>query len=344
MTVAAGREARGTMRADRPRVVTPVARLARARTRIQKLLGGRRPMVMLRSVPKWARRTLWITAALVVAIGSLIAGALFWADSSSGREYIARRLESLASEEIAGKMRIGRIDSISLGHVTAHEVRFLTPSDDLVILARRVELDVTMLDLLRGHVTIDGGSVRGGSLLLVTDHDGNLGLDRAFRSARRSTTSGDGVTVDLDRLAVSDLSVRVRAAGVPDIHVRGLGAIAHIYTSEPGAPAQVRASGVTGHVAVATPIPFDLVLARGTVRFDGSSVHRARVDVRGRMGGSRMRLETTVKMGRDHPRVVAQLTVDGTMGWIRSIPLIFQATVADITSSRFDLHVQSADL
>jgi len=289
---------------------------------------------------KWARRSAWVLALTVAVVGALALSAKLFLGSSWGRGVIASRVESLASDQIAGSMRIGGIDGIATDHVTAHDIRFFAPGGALVIVARRVDVDIRLLDLLRGRIEIASGDVRGGTVYLATDARGNLGLDMAFRTPRGSP-SGGGQTIDLDKIHVSGVTVQVDVSGVPDVRVSGLNCVARIWTPAPGAKARLHATNLTGRVAVATPIPIRMQLTRGMIHYDGAHAELARVDVRGQMGGSPAGLAAKVSMRRGEPRVVAHLTVAGTGGWFRSLPLIVQGTLADIVSSSFELHVRT---
>ena len=290
----------------------------------------------------WVRRSAWILGVTLAVVGALALGVKLFLDSSWGRGVVASRVESLASDQIAGSMRIGGIDGIATDHVAAHDVRFYAPGGALVIVARKVDVDVGLLDLLRGRIAIASGDVRGGTVYISTDARGNLGLDMAFRTPRGGS-SGGGQTIDLDEIHVSGVTVRVDVSGVPDVRVSGLNCVARIWTPTAGAKARLHATNLTGHVVVATPVPIRMQLTRGMIHYDGGHAELARVDVRGTMGGSPAGLEARVSMTRGDPRVVAQLTVAGTGGWIRSLPLIVQGTLADAASSSFELRVRTSN-
>ncbi len=218
---------------------------------------------------KWTRRIAWILGVTLAVVGALTLGAKLFLSSSWGRGVIASRVESLASGQIAGSMRIGGIDGIATDHVLAHDIRFFAPDGALVMDARRVDIDVRLLDLLRGRVEIASGDVRGGTIHLATDARGNLGLDMTFR-APRGSSSGGGQAIDLDKIHVSGVSVLASVSGVPDVRVTRLNCVAHIWTPEAGAKARLHATNVTGHVAVSTPVPIKMVLTRGMMRYDGA--------------------------------------------------------------------------
>lgn len=290
---------------------------------------------------KWTRRVVWILGVTLAVVGALALGVKLFLGSDWGRGVIAARVESLASDQIAGSMRVGGIDSVATDHVVAHDIRFFAPGGALVIEARKVDVDIRLLDLLRGRIEIASGDVRGGTVYLATDARGNLGLDKAFRMPRGSS-SGGGQTIDLDKLHVSGVSVRVSVSGVPDVRVSSLNCVARIWTPEAGAKARLHATNLTGHVAVSTPVPIRMELTRGMIQYDGAHAQLARVEVDGTMGGSPAGLEATVSMRHGDPLVVARLTVAGTSGWFRALPLIVQGTLADVASSSFELHVQTS--
>ncbi len=290
---------------------------------------------------KWGRRSAKIAAATIIIIVGIAVGLRFFVDSTSGRELIARQLESMVSDQIAGRMRIGHIDRVSVDHVVARDILFSSPRGDVVLRVRWANLDIRLFDLLRGHIATSRARLRGGTVYLETDPRGSLGLDQAFR-ARRGGSSGT-TTVDFDQLHVSGIELRARMSGMPDTRVTHVSGIVRVWTRAAGAKAQLRVTRVTGHVHVASPIPIAMVLGRGTFRYDEARIERTRLDVHGTMGGSPVRLEATVELHDEERLLVAQLTVDGVGGWIRSSPLITQATLADIFSPSFDLRVQTTD-
>ncbi len=290
---------------------------------------------------KWVRRALWIAGSILVGTGALAAGLVLWINSSSGHAFVAGRIESMVNEKIKGSLRIGGVDRVSVDRLVAHDLRFSAPGGETVLFVRSAELDVQVLDLFRGHIAAASGRVRGGTLTVATDAHGELGLDQTFRSRPHEGSSEGGATIDLSNIEASGMTLRARVSEVPDATVTRMTFRARIWTPAAGAKVQLSASRITGHLAIATPMPIRMQVARGTLHYDGASAERARVDVRGTMGGSPVRLVTAVANHGSRPRISAMLTVKGTIGWLRSFPLIMQGTLADLVSSSFELRVRT---
>jgi uncharacterized protein involved in outer membrane biogenesis len=301
-------------------------------------LGALRERVTPRST--WGRRLAKVAAVTVLIFVVASVALVLFVRSTSGRDFIARKIETLLSDQIAGSMTIGHIDRISPDHVVARNIRFLSPEGQLVVHARWADIDFRMFDLLRGHVATSRARVRGGAVYLDTDAQGDLGLDMAFRGSG----SGSGaLTVDFDQLRVTGILLRARMSGAPNARITRVSGDVRVWTETAGAKAQLLVSRLTGRVGIDSPIPIRMIVERGGFRYDGARIGRTHLDVHGTMGGSPVRLDVTVETDEEEPLVVAELTVDGVSGWIGSAPLITQATLAELFSPGFDLRVQTGD-
>lgn len=289
----------------------------------------------------WLRRALWGLSSLLGLLVLVVTSLLLWIDTSAGRGFAARRAEEMVGERITGSMRIGSIDRIAHDVILARDVRFYSPSGAEVIVAQEVELDLRLLDAVGGRIATEYGIVRGGTVFLEPDSNGELGIDRAFRVPPDSEAGGGG-TIDLANLHVSAVEIKVRSGGMPSTRVTRVSGVTRLWTPMPGAQARLHATNLAGRVEMDTPVPIVLNLTGGSLSYDGARVELARLDVRGKTGGSPMRLEATVSNPAEGARISAELTVDGTAGWMRSSPLILQGTLADLATSAFDLRVRSS--
>lgn len=304
-----------------------------------------------RERPTVARgRRRWPYVAAAILVGAVSAGIALpvWVGSEAGRAAVARQLEGFVSDGIRGSMTVGRIESISLGGVVGHDVRFTDEAGALVLRADDVELEVEWSELLfSGRFLSPHGRVRGAQVVVETLESGTLLIARTFAPAHPGPTAAGGDeaptgsdSVRLGGLVASDVEVLVRVHGSPDMSVEHVSAIVLVRAPEHGG-VHLRADRIDGEVRIDAPIPVDLALDDGTLTIDGDSRRRVVIDLPTQVQGEHVAIEVRVlATAEDGLRVELRLAPSGPGAVLAAAPLVAQALLAETGSDVLDVTVE----
>ena len=278
--------------------------------------------------------------ALVVLVSSL---SLLWLHGAGGRRFIARHLETAVTSQIRGQFRVASIDAISREGLRARGVTFIAPNGDVVISADQAFVEVRWRSLLDGHFVSPHATVTGGRVLLHDDAQGDLSIDVATRSRVPghvgAPASGHAATVDLQHIDVEGITLQTTLHGIPSARVVGVRGVLQIVVREPRGDLRLSLSNLAGSAHLATPAPNDLRLTDGTFLFDGGSANRILADVRGILGGDRVRLHCAGQMRADGMNVSLRLALPHGAGPFDNMTTLLQVWVAAIESTHFDFGV-----
>lgn len=295
----------------------------------------------LRPKPR-KRRALAIVASLLIALLAIGIGVYSWINTDEGHQWIARQLEEVISGQIRGHLVVGHLDEIDLHHVVGTDIRFEDESGRPVIVADHVDMAYELSELTGGHFVSHSSHVDGGRVIIETDHDGVLLVNRAFMSAHPGA-SGAPVGADvvhLDHLQANDVSVVTSLGAAPTATLSHLGAMVMVRAPENGA-ALVDADHVHGHLNVAAPIPFDLNIVASSLLVDGAAHRRVHLDMPARMGSERIDIEVTaLTQPDDSLHVDAYIRPHGLSAMIAATGMIAQCLLAETATSALDVTVE----
>jgi len=287
-----------------------------------------------------------VTLAALGVSAAALGLTLLWLRSSSGRGFVARRVESAVTKQIRGRLRIGAITRLSWAGVSAHDVRFAAPDGGDVIIVDDVDMAIRWGALLRGRLISPTATARGGRVVLREDRRGDLTIHTAMQGrapapsgAPSAESPSKEATVDLQRIDVSDVTLVAAVPGVPDARVTRIGGALRITVREPNGDLRLTLDDLSGRGHLDTPLPISLRLTGGTFRFESAGAERVRADARAVLGDNRVRIRCTVRPRGDAMRVAVRLALPSSAGPLDALPAIAQATALDLTSSSFDFTV-----
>ncbi len=289
----------------------------------------------------WVRRAVIVFGCVVgLLVIASVAGAT-WLQTDAGRRFVARRVETFVSDQIAGRMTIGTIDEMTPGTMRMRDVHFFAPGGSEVIYAREMDTVLDWRSLLRGRVVVTGGHMRGGRINYGMNPRGGIGLDLAFRTPGlvEDRTAPADTPLDVDNIVATGVELTVEVSGSPRVHAQSLRCIMKAWAPRLGAPVQMRMRDIVARMNIDAPIPIGFAVKAGTFRYDPSRQDRTRLDLRGVLSGARVRLEIEIGMRDAHPHTNLRLTVPGTGAWLRTSPTILQLTLGDLVSSHLDFSV-----
>jgi hypothetical protein len=264
-----------------------------------------------------------------------------WARSESGRETLARGIESVIDDQIRGSVRIGAIDRIDEEGIAGRDIVFFDESGRRVLEADDVELAIDWDELTRGHVVSPRGTVRGGRVLLETIASGELLIDRAFESAHPGESGapvGEDV-VRLENLVASNIQVLIRIHGGGSITARRVSTEVLVRAPENGS-ALLQAERVRALLHIEAPIPIDLDVRRGQVDLDGSARRRSSIDFPSTIGGEGVRVTVVVRADQDeNMHLDVRLHPESVGAMFTGAHLFTQAIVAETIADRVDVTV-----
>jgi hypothetical protein len=154
----------------------------------------------------------WIAAAAAVTIA---------ANTDWGRRRLADGLEQLVSDNIPGKMLIGRLERVGMLELLIRDLEFIHPDGTTVLHLDEADVDVDAAAIFRGRLAFHRASVSGGRILFEPQPDGRLSLEAALDS--KSPGSGDpagGFHYDMRRIHVQNLNVVLRLSGQEVVRMR----------------------------------------------------------------------------------------------------------------------------
>jgi hypothetical protein len=303
------------------------------------------PVVQNGARSKRRHRLVKIAAGLVVtllALAAIGAGAVVWLGTEGGHAWLARQLEENISSQIRGHLTVGHLDHADLHHVVARDVTFWDESGRPVIEADEVEMSYELDELVGGHFVSHASHAHGGRVILETNAEGELLINRAFRSSHPGPPGqpvGPDV-VHLENLEVTDVTVTMALGDAPVATLRRLAATVLVRAPDRGA-AIVEADHVHGGLHVAAPIPFDLRVIAGSLAVDGAAHRRIHIDLPARMGSERIGIEVTALARPDETLTVdARIRPHGLGAMLSASGMISQAMIAETQSPLLDVTVE----
>lgn len=286
------------------------------------------------------RRVLGAAAAATTILAAAALALALWLPSEGGRRFVASRLEEIISDQIPGSLSVGAIDTLTTQGVRAREVVFRDPEGETVIAVDRVEMAIDYAALARGTFHSPRCFASGALVMLSTDAQGRLRIDRTFEGP----PGGPGPTgrdlVALENLVARDVDVQIRISDAPRTRIHASSAVLQIRAPE-GGDALLSADGIHATARIDAPAPIDLRIARGTLRLDGSAAERAQLVLPSHLGDAEVDVRVDIRSDASESMSVAvTLRPHGLGGLFGALPTIGQTLIAEVGSDAFDVTVE----
>ncbi|MFO0683957.1 MAG: hypothetical protein U0234_18030 [Sandaracinus sp.] len=261
-------------------------------------------------------------------------GVRTWLATSRGRDFVARQVEAVISDQIRGHLVIEHLDEVDLSHVRGRGVRFEDESGRPVLEADEALLFYELSEVIHGRFVSRRGEIHGGHVWIETSTSGEPLLSRAFHSAHPGEPGAPigADVVHLEGLHVTDVVVELDLGDAPTATLRHVASDVTLRAPENGA-AIVGTRATSGYLHVAAPIPFDLRVAGATLDVDGSARRRIHLRMPSHMGHERIGIEVTANARPDEGLVVdARIRPEGLSAMLAAAGMIGQATIAEAAS------------
>jgi hypothetical protein len=161
----------------------------------------------MRVVLRWL---LWVVLSIFLL---LVLGGAFLLWTSPGRGVLAGWVEDLASSQIPGSMKIGKLESVGFIHPVATDVEFFTPGGERVIRVDTVEAQWNLKDLVKGKVGFDTARADGGEVLIEIKEGGRTNMEAAFKSPEGEGEGEEKAQLQLDNMHFQGMTVLLRLSG-----------------------------------------------------------------------------------------------------------------------------------
>lgn len=166
----------------------------------------------MRAVLRWL---LWVVLSIFLLL--VLSGALLvW--TSPGRGVLAGWVEDLASSQIPGSMKIGKLESIGFIHPVATDVEFFTPGGERVIRVDTAEAQWNLKDLFSGKMGFDTARADGGEILIEIKEGGRTNMEDAFKSPL--SEGEEKAQLELNNMHFQGMTVLLRLSGETRFVVR----------------------------------------------------------------------------------------------------------------------------
>ncbi|MET0385414.1 MAG: hypothetical protein ABW321_05620, partial [Polyangiales bacterium] len=146
--------------------------------------------------------TFWVTLFVVATFGS----ALYHLDLPIARRLARNLTTSFLNGEIRGELQIGSIDELSTKYIVARHASLFDGEGRRIITGDRVEIEPDFAQLRNGLLRFKVGRVRGGTVRLVDNGQGDPSLFTTF-DPRKPSTGGESLRALVDQLVLEDMTI-----------------------------------------------------------------------------------------------------------------------------------------
>jgi len=188
---------------------------------------------------------LLVLAAVLACVGLVIAY------TSSGRRFVANRLEGVVTGEIPGRMEIGEITELSWLWLRAKDIRFFHPDGRVVLHVENAVVEPDLMDALRARLSFHRVAADGGSILLGADPDGRLALEAAMDPPYRPGMPKDpkrGLHYDMRNMHVENFKLLFPMSGLENLQVTSVRGVVRVWRLD-SVGTRVRLTDVAGSVS-----------------------------------------------------------------------------------------------
>lgn len=181
----------------------------------------------------------WLVVGLAGSL--LIVGAAYlgFTETAWGRARVCDKLNATISHEIAGRLEVKRIDSLSLTRVKAMGITIFAPNEEPAIEADTADIEFDPWGLLQGHYGWQRAEVHGGRVHVTEDARGKINMEEVFRArhpeparpakpAATGEAKGDD-TLDLKNMVTSDIVLIIAGGSLPRLKLVNLYGIMRVH-------------------------------------------------------------------------------------------------------------------
>ena len=201
----------------------------------------------------------WSVGPPLIIVAAIVGTALALLYTPPGLALTARAVTSLISDNVAGRVEIGRIRGGLLSHVVLEDVSIHDSTGALVISVERLEARYLLTDLLGGRILISELDAQRPVMHLARLRRGRWNYQEVFRSGNDTTPGGDPPRVELRDVVIHNGTLRLYAptdGGPPKQPISRNGA-------EPAQPERLETSDGLVQVYRATDMNGRFPLIRG---------------------------------------------------------------------------------
>jgi hypothetical protein len=171
-------------------------------------------------------------AAIVLGALSMLACAAFYGllKTAYGRAQMAAFANRQVSAAIQGSLRIGSITQIDLPHVRARHVALVAPDGVAAIDVDEADVELDLAAIAHGTFAFRRADVRGGIVRVLADDRGRINMQETFRGVGPTTEAPpQRDTLDLQRMATSDMTLIIDGQGLPSLRLENLYGIMRVH-------------------------------------------------------------------------------------------------------------------
>lgn len=156
-----------------------------------------------------------------------------------GRAQVRDGLNAAITQEIAGRLEVKRIDSLSFTRVKATGITIFAPDGKPAIEADTADIEFEPWQLLQGHYGWHRADIRGGVVHVTEDSRGRINMEEVFRarhpepeSTREQSAPGDpsdAAKLDLQNMVTSDILLTISGGSLPRLRLANLYGIMRVH-------------------------------------------------------------------------------------------------------------------
>ncbi|HEX4352871.1 MAG TPA: hypothetical protein VHZ95_08160, partial [Polyangiales bacterium] len=204
----------------------------------------------MRAIGVVVRVLFWIALAAI----ALAASVVYHLQLPLARHIAKNLTNAFVTGEIRGELAIGRLDVLTLDHVTARHVALFDGEGRRIITADRVELKPDFAMLRRGVLRFRVGQLYGGFVRLVDNGEDEPSLFTTFDARHPSKHSGGGEPLHalVDRVELHDVTLYGQFVQLENVRAEHVEAVGRL---EIGRTVEIAIANAHGEMTM----PFDFV-------------------------------------------------------------------------------------
>lgn len=182
-----------------------------------------------------ARRLAIAAAWFLLCVGCLLLSAYLHLNHRAGLRLAASATNTLVSGEIAGRLAIGRVESIGLERIVTRHVALYDPTGERVIVADRVEIVPDLDAAKRGVLRFSHAELDRGTLRLIAGQKDLPTFIEAFQPTRPPpAVPRPGIEAIVDDIHLADVTAYGEVLGVEGLRVENLRAHGRLHVNPEG--------------------------------------------------------------------------------------------------------------
>lgn len=201
--------------------------------------------------PRRRGRLLRFLLLLIATPLFLVGSAYLHLNSPMTREAVREKLNAYVSGEMAGELEIGRIESIGLGEIVAHDAVVRDPQGRDVIRGEKVTVVPDLGAALEGVLRFSSAHLETGELILYEGEDSLPTFIDGFGAADPTPSTGEPFHAIVDDMHIEDVTVTGELLGIQGLRVEDVEARGRMDFEE---FVHIEVTDATGRVVA--PYPF----------------------------------------------------------------------------------------